>query len=81
MDDCNSAVRALGREVQARSDSSMDDCNRMPLKLADVLTAVQIPLWTIVTDFDGGEADGVERSDSSMDDCNQTAQGAGSAVT
>ena len=34
---------------KARSDSSMDDCNDLIVKVHKDIGPVQIPLWTIVT--------------------------------
>ncbi len=36
-------------DKEARSDSSMDDCNTMDNLDAELSGQVQIPLWTIVT--------------------------------
>jgi len=49
MDDCN-AIRA-GTRIRELicSDSSMDDCNDIPVKKYLREGGVQIPLWTIVT--------------------------------
>ncbi len=50
MDDCNSVQQNYPLSIRG-SDSSMDDCNTTDSDIDGTGDDVQIPLWTIVTQF------------------------------
>ena len=49
MDDCNDKGVTIFGDRFYSSDSSMDDCNVKKGAKSELVTFVQIPLWTIVT--------------------------------
>ncbi len=70
MDDCNGKVIVEMDYMYLGSDSSMDDCNLIFTFTEKGASMVQIPLWTIVTQYRHTSIHLVRSSDSSMDDCN-----------